>query len=55
MTDRYLGSTSNEIRQKYTYTQAENFRLTGLQSGTCASGYTNLQNISYSYDDQATC
>ena|GEM_PF-1845420 len=52
MTDRYLGSTSNEIRQKYTYTQAENFRLTALQSGTCASGYTNLQNISYSYDDQ---
>jgi len=52
VTDRYLGSTSNEIRQKYTYTQAENFRLTALQSGTCASGYTNLQNISYSYDDQ---
>ena len=45
MTDRYLGSTPNEIRQKYTYTQTENFRLTALQSGTSASGYTNLQHI----------
>ncbi len=52
VTDRYLGSTPNEIRQKFTYTQAENFRLTALQSGTSASGYTNLQNISYTYDDQ---
>ncbi len=52
VTDRTLGSTPNEIRQKYTYTQAENFRLTALQSGTSASGYTNLQNITYSYDDQ---
>ncbi len=52
VSDRYLGSTPNEIRQKFTYTQAENFRLTALQSGTSASGYTNLQNISYTYDDQ---
>ncbi|MFZ2361507.1 MAG: hypothetical protein WA040_19355 [Anaerolineae bacterium] len=52
VTDRTLGSTPNEIRQKFTYTQAENFRLTALQSGTSASGYTNLQNISYTYDDQ---
>jgi RHS repeat-associated protein len=51
-TDRYLGSATGQVRQKYTYTQAENFRLTALQSGTSAGSYTNLQNITYSYDDQ---
>jgi YD repeat-containing protein len=39
------------IRQKYTYTQAENFRLTALQSGV-SPNFNNLQNITYSYDDQ---
>ncbi len=29
VTDRYLGSTTGVIRQRYTYTQAENFRLRG--------------------------
>jgi YD repeat-containing protein len=52
VTDRYLGSATGQVRQKYTYTQAENFRLTALQSGTSAGSYTNLQNITYSYDDQ---
>ncbi len=49
VSDRYLGSTAGLIRQKSTYTQAENFRLTALQSGV-ASAYSNLQNLSYSYD-----
>ncbi|MEI2689426.1 MAG: carbohydrate-binding domain-containing protein [Anaerolineae bacterium] len=49
VTDRYLGSTAGLIRQKYTYTQAENYRLTALQSGV-ASAYNNLQNLSYTYD-----
>ena len=50
VTDRYLGSTSGVIRQKYTYTVAENYRLTGLASGV-SPGYNNLQNIAYTYDD----
>ncbi|MFZ2360090.1 MAG: RHS repeat-associated core domain-containing protein [Anaerolineae bacterium] len=49
-TDRYLGSTTGLIRQKYTYTAGENFRLTALQSGV-GPNYNNLQNISYTYDD----
>ncbi len=49
-TDRYLGSTTGVIRQKYTYSAGENFRLTALQSGV-SPGYTNLQNITYTYDD----
>jgi RHS repeat-associated protein len=51
VTDRYLGSTTGVIRQRYTYTQAENFRLTALQSGV-SPNFNNLQNITYSYDDQ---
>ena len=49
--DCYLGSATGVIRQKYTYTQAENFRLTGLQGGVSPS-YNTQQNITYSYDDQ---
>ncbi len=48
--DRYLGSPSGVIRQKYTYSAGENFRLTALRSGV-SPGYTNLQNITYTYDD----
>ncbi len=51
VSDRYLGSTTGNIRQKYTYTQAENFRLTALQSGV-SPNFNNLQNITYTYDDQ---
>jgi RHS repeat-associated protein len=50
-TDRYLGSTTGQIRQKYTYPANENFRLTALQSGV-SPNYNTLQNVSYSYDDQ---
>ena len=49
--DCYLGSTTGVVRQKYTYTQVENFRLTGLQGGV-SPNYNTLQNVSYSYDDQ---
>jgi RHS repeat-associated protein/uncharacterized repeat protein (TIGR01451 family) len=49
-TDRYLGSTAGVIRQKFTYLPSENYRLTALRSGTSASGYSNLQNLGYSYD-----
>jgi RHS repeat-associated protein len=48
-TDRYLGSTTGVIRQKYSYPASANFRLTALQSGVSPT-YTNLQNIGYSYD-----
>jgi RHS repeat-associated protein len=48
-TDRYLGSTTGVIRQKYSYPASANFRLTALQSGVSPT-YTNLQNIDYSYD-----
>ncbi|MEI2689189.1 MAG: RHS repeat-associated core domain-containing protein [Anaerolineae bacterium] len=51
VTDRYLGSTTGVVRQKFTYTQAENFRLTGLQSGV-SPNFNTLQNITYTYDDQ---
>jgi RHS repeat-associated protein len=48
-TDRYLGSTTGVIRQKYSYPASANFRLTALQSGVSPT-YTNLQNLGYSYD-----
>jgi len=51
VSDRYLGSAAGVVRQKLTYTQAENFRLTALQSGV-SPNFNNLQNITYSYDDQ---
>ncbi len=51
VTDRYLGSTTGVVRQKFTYTQAENFRLTALQSGV-SPNFNTLQNSSYTYDDQ---
>jgi len=50
VTERWLGSTTGGLRQLYTYTAAENFRLTALKSGT-NSNYNNHQNISYTYDD----
>jgi RHS repeat-associated protein len=50
VTERWLGSTRGVLRQLYTYTAAENFRLTQLKSGTNPN-YNNLQNISYTYDD----
>ncbi|MBK9095347.1 MAG: hypothetical protein IPM84_21840 [Anaerolineae bacterium] len=49
-TQRWLGSTTGVVQQLYTYTAAENFRLVTLKTGN-ASPYTNLQNISYTYDD----
>ena len=51
VTDRYLGSTTGVVRQKFTYTRGENFRLTALQSGV-SPNYNTLQNVTYSYDDQ---
>jgi RHS repeat-associated protein len=51
VTDRHLNSTAGVICQKYSYTQAENFRLTALQSGV-SPNYNTLQNVTYSYDDQ---
>ncbi|MBK9231231.1 MAG: RHS repeat protein [Anaerolineae bacterium] len=50
VTERWLGSTTGVVQQLYTYTAAENFRLVTLKTGN-ASPYTNLQNISYTYDD----
>ncbi len=50
VTERRLGSTSGVVRQLYNYTVAENFRLVSLQAGN-ATPYTNLQNLSYGYDD----
>ena len=50
VTERRLGSTTGVLRQLYTYSAAENFRLTALQSGT-GPNYNNRQNISYTYDD----
>ena len=49
VTGRYLGA-NGVVRQAYSYTAAENFRLVTLQSGTSPS-YNNRQNISYRYDD----
>ncbi|MGB4980184.1 MAG: hypothetical protein WBR35_25895, partial [Anaerolineae bacterium] len=48
--ERWLGSTAGVVKQLYTYSAAENFRLVTLKAGN-ASPYTNLQNISYTYDD----
>ena len=50
VTERRLGSTTGVLRQLYTYTAAEHFRLTALKSGT-GPNYNNLQNLTYSYDD----
>lgn len=50
MGERRLGSTAGVVRQLYSYTTAENFRLVTLKAGN-ASPYTNLQNITYTYDD----
>ena len=50
VTERWLGSTTGVVKQLYAYTAAENFRLVTLKAGN-ASPYTNLQNISYTYDD----
>ena len=52
VTDRYLGSTAGVIRQQFTYTSGENFRLAALRSGVSPT-YNNLQNATYSYDDQS--
>ena len=49
VTGRFLGA-SGVVRQAYSYTAAENFRLATLQSGT-SPNYTNRQSLSYSYDD----
>ncbi len=48
--ERRLGSAAGVVRQLYAYTAAENFRLVTLKAGN-ASPYTNLQNITYTYDD----
>jgi len=50
VTERRLGSTSGVVKQLYGYTAAENFRLVSLQADVSLT-YTNLQNISYGYDD----
>ncbi|MFZ1598002.1 MAG: RHS repeat-associated core domain-containing protein, partial [Anaerolineae bacterium] len=50
VTQRRLGSTTGIVKQSYTYTAAENFRLVTSKAGN-ADPYTNLQNISYTYDD----
>ena len=50
VTERRLGSTTGVVRQLYTYPAAENFRLVSQQAGTAAP-YTDLQNLSYTYDD----
>ena len=50
VTERRLGSTTGALRQLYTYTAAENFRLVSQQAGTAAP-YTDLQNFTYTYDD----
>ncbi len=50
VTERRLGSTTGVVKQLYTYTAAENFRLVTLQAGVSPT-YANLQNISYGYDD----
>ncbi|WP_423222644.1 RHS repeat-associated core domain-containing protein [Candidatus Amarolinea aalborgensis] len=38
------------MRQAYSYTAAENFRLVSMKAGTSPT-YDNRQNISYTYDD----
>ncbi len=50
VTERWLGSTTGVVRQLYSYTAAENFRLVSMKAGN-APPYTNLQNITYGYDD----
>ncbi|MCW5859249.1 MAG: DUF11 domain-containing protein [Caldilineales bacterium] len=50
VSERWLGSTAGVVRQLYSYTTSENFRLVTLKAGN-ASPYTNLQNITYTYDD----
>jgi RHS repeat-associated protein len=49
VTERRLGS-GGVVRQSYTYSAAENYRLTALSSGT-GPNYDNLQDITYGYDD----
>ena len=49
MIQRLLGTTP-AVKLVYNYTAAENFRLVSLQAGVSPT-YTNLQNISYGYDD----
>jgi len=48
--ERWLGS-NGVVRQLYSYTAAENFRLVTLKSGNNSPNYNNRQNISYTYDD----
>jgi YD repeat-containing protein len=48
VTDRMLGSAAG-VRQNYSYSQANNFRLTTLKSGA-GPGYDTQQNLSYAYD-----
>jgi RHS repeat-associated protein len=48
--ERRLGS-NGVVRQLYSYTAAENFRLVTLKSGNNSPNYNNRQNISYTYDD----
>ena len=50
VTERRLGSATGVLRQLYTYTAAENFRLVSQQAGTAAP-YTDLQNFTYTYAD----
>ena len=50
VTERRLGSANGVVRQLYSYTATENFRLVTLQSGV-SPNYNTLQNIGYSYDD----
>ena len=50
VTEQRLGSTTGVLRQLYTYPATENFRLVSQQAGTAAP-YTDLQNLSYAYDD----
>jgi len=55
VTERRLGYQSGipypELRQIFTYSSSDNFRLTNLHSGYNGPNYNNLQNISYTYDD----
>ncbi len=48
VTDRMFGS-AGDVRQNYTYSQANNFRLTTLKSGPSPS-YNTQQNMTYAYD-----
>jgi RHS repeat-associated protein len=49
--ERRLGSGDGVLRQSYTYTATENYRLVSLKSGTNSPDFNNRQNISYTYDD----